>query len=179
LSIVNVLNKPVRCRELLAQLPSAIAYRRKNSGRSYNAAKAECLTVVGSDPPEFAARILVAEDNPINQEVVCAHLVELGCDVDIVDDGAEAVKARWEREYDLILMDCQMPTMDGALATKAIRAREQSEERVATPIVALTANAFEADREGCLAAGMNDYMSKPFSQEQLRETLCRWLSSSP
>ena len=169
----------MRSQELLAELSSAIAPRLKALERNHDVANAEGAALDHSIDPAFAARILVAEDNPINQEVVCAHLIELGCNVDIVDDGAQAVKARWERNYDLILMDCQMPVMDGLLATNTIRAREQSEKHVAAPIVALTANAFDADREKCLAAGMNDYLSKPFSREQLHEMLCRWLSSPP
>ena len=178
-TVASVLSKPVRCQEFLAQLSSAIAHRSRVLGRNHDTVEAEDIVIDESDALALAARILVAEDNPINQEVVREQLIELGCNVDIVDDGAKAAEARWERNYDLILMDCQMPIMDGVLATNAIRAREQSEQSAAMPIIALTANAFETDRENCLAAGMNDYLSKPFGREQLSEVLCRWLRSSP
>jgi CheY-like chemotaxis protein len=146
-------------------------------------------------PPPFAhARLLLAEDNPVNQEVALTMLKLLGCQVNIANNGQEALKALARATYDLVLMDCQMPEMDGFEATKAIRARESQllvrKETIQksaltaghwplatghVPIIALTANARSGDRERCLAAGMDDYLSKPFSYEKLHEILCRWL----
>ncbi len=125
------------------------------------------------------ARILTVEDNPINQEVVRCILDKVGCTCETVDDGPKALELVSSRPYDLILMDCQMPVMDGYETTAAIRAKEKSGdlpgsvERI--PIVAMTANALKGDREKCLAAGMDDYLSKPFRPEQLIGCIARWL----
>ena len=124
---------------------------------------------------QISAKVLVAEDNPINQEVTRENLLTAGCDVDIVGDGLQAIEA-WETgSYDLILMDCQMPEMDGFAATRAIRERESAREGAThTPIVAVTAHAMEGDREQCLAAGMDDYLAKPFNPDDLHMILRRW-----
>jgi two-component system, sensor histidine kinase and response regulator len=128
----------------------------------------------------FEAVVLVAEDNPINQQVAAAILANLGCLVDLVSDGRQALEALSDRHYDLVLMDCQMPEMDGYAASRAIRAGEASSESAAhIPIIALTANAMNGDRELCLAAGMDDYLPKPFGQEELQEALAKWLSPVP
>jgi CheY-like chemotaxis protein/HPt (histidine-containing phosphotransfer) domain-containing protein len=119
----------------------------------------------------FHGRILVAEDNPVNQEVTVSMLRLLGCTVDVAGDGRKAVEAVGRGGYDLVLMDCQMPEMDGYEATRVIRATETSR----IPIVALTANAMEGDRNVCLAAGMDDHLAKPFLISQLGEILATWL----
>lgn len=116
-------------------------------------------------------RILVAEDTLVNQRVIERTLSKLGCDVEIVGDGAAAVAALSRRPFDLVLMDCHMPTMDGLEATKAIRALAGSVAGV--PIVALTASGDERDRQLCLEAGMNDYVPKPFRTEELVEVVRR------
>ncbi len=125
------------------------------------------------------ARILLAEDNQINQQVASIMLRNLGCQVDVAKNGRLAVEALVENHYDLILMDCQMPEMNGFSATEAIRAQEQSnpldQDRI--PIIALTANTMEGDREQCLAAGMDDYLGKPFNKEQLSLMLQKWLEA--
>jgi PAS domain S-box-containing protein len=118
-------------------------------------------------------RILLAEDNEINQRITVRLLEKMGLVVDAVVNGRLAVEALNKKKYDLILMDCQMPEMDGFEATAMIRNRERNSKR--TPICALTANAMEGDRERCLAAGMDDYMSKPVSLEKLQEAIGRWI----
>ncbi len=127
-------------------------------------------------PAGEGRRILVAEDNPINQKVAVRLLEKAGFDVDIANNGREAVEA-WERnQYDLILMDCQMPEMDGFEATAYIRSREDNGTH--TPICALTAHAMKADAERCLAAGMDDYLSKPVNGERLTEVVSRLISAN-
>ena len=118
-------------------------------------------------------RILLVEDEPINQEVSQSFLEETGFRVDLAEDGIEAVEMASNFDYALILMDMQMPRMNGIEATQAIRALP---ERQRTPILAMTANAFEEDRRDCLAAGMNDHIGKPIDPERLYEILLKWLS---
>ncbi|MDW8107547.1 MAG: response regulator, partial [Armatimonadota bacterium] len=120
------------------------------------------------------ARILLVEDNEINRKVATRLLSKLNLQVEIAVNGLEAVRMATENNYDLILMDCQMPEMDGYEATRTLRA-----QGVQTPIIALTANALEGDREKCLACGMNDYLSKPIQMDRLRQTLAKWLSQAP
>jgi signal transduction histidine kinase/CheY-like chemotaxis protein/ligand-binding sensor domain-containing protein len=126
--------------------------------------------------PSQRGRILVAEDNPINQKVMKHLLSRAGCTVEIVENGAEVVeKVRQQPVWDMILMDCQMPVVDGFEATKTIRA-QQSPFRI--PIVAVTANALMGEREKCLAAGMDDYLVKPISREALYAVIQRWTKSA-
>ena len=123
--------------------------------------------------PHFAgARVLVADDHPVNQEIILDLLEALGCEAEIAGDGAEALACAAAAAYDLILMDVRMPRMDGLAATRAIRELPQHRE---TPILAVTANAFSDDRRDCLAAGMNGYISKPFTLQTLADGLRRWL----
>jgi CheY-like chemotaxis protein/HPt (histidine-containing phosphotransfer) domain-containing protein len=116
----------------------------------------------------------VAEDNATNREVVLAQLQKLGCRADAVSNGAEAVEALQHGGYDLVLMDCQMPVMDGFEATRRIRETIQP----GIPIIAVTADAMSGDRDRCLSKGMNDYISKPVDLGQLADVLARWLPVS-
>ena len=121
-------------------------------------------------------KVLLAEDNPVNVEVATAMLDSLGLGVHCVSNGEEAVKAARSGEYDIVLMDCQMPVMDGFAATAEIRRQEHQNSRSRSlPIIAITANALQGDREACLAAGMDDYLSKPFTQQQLGAVIGRWV----
>jgi CheY-like chemotaxis protein len=118
--------------------------------------------------------VLLVEDNPVNLEVGVGILETFGCKVETATNGVEALERYSTGEYGLIFMDCQMPEMDGFEATAEIRKREANSGR-RTPIVALTASAIEGDRERCLAAGMDDYVPKPFTAEQMRSALVTWL----
>ncbi|MBM3786897.1 MAG: response regulator [Acidobacteria bacterium] len=121
-----------------------------------------------------AARVLLVEDNPVNQKVATRLLEKWGCRVTLAEDGMEAVRIVESEAFDLILMDCHMPRMDGFEATRRIRAMESPRNR--TPIIAVTASAAPADRAMCLDAGMDDYVSKPIGRNELSKALERWLA---
>jgi signal transduction histidine kinase/DNA-binding response OmpR family regulator len=130
---------------------------------------------VSRELPQFKARILVAEDNTVNQMVARSMLEKFGVHVDTVANGEEAVHALKTLPYDLAFMDCQMPVMDGYQAAQCIRDPQSKVLNDTIPIVAMTANAMEGDREKCLAAGMDDYIAKPVSPNKLQEALQHWL----
>ncbi|MCB1876964.1 MAG: response regulator, partial [Chromatiales bacterium] len=123
-------------------------------------------------------RVLLVEDNPVNQTVAVAMLEEIGVLVEVANNGAEALSAIENSAFDLVFMDCQMPEMDGFEATQRIRALSDPDKRQ-IPVVAMTANALKGDREYCLSVGMSDYLTKPFSLEQLYEMVARWLPVDP
>jgi two-component system, sensor histidine kinase and response regulator len=121
--------------------------------------------------------VLVVEDNMANQMVASLLLEKLGYSLDVAINGVKALEAIAWTSYDVILMDCDMPEMDGFQATQEVRKREQKNgSRI--PIIAMTANAMQGDRERCLAAGMDDYVTKPISRKDLHAVLQRWLSCS-
>ncbi|WP_129125019.1 response regulator [Geomonas oryzae] len=131
-------------------------------------------------PAQFGARILLVEDNPVNQDVATAMLESCGCRVSVANNGSEALHVVARQEFDLIFMDCQMPIMDGYAATRAIRDKERDAgpDGMRRTIIALTAHAMRGDREQCFAAGMDDYLTKPFTQAQLVAMLQRWLTEA-
>lgn len=124
--------------------------------------------------PLNSLRVLLVEDNEVNQMVASAILESFGCDIVIANHGEEACEFAKTQAFDLILMDCQMPVMDGFTATRAIREFEKAHGHKPVPIIALTANAIQGDREKCLAAGMDDYLAKPVQQDVVQEKLTAW-----
>ncbi len=126
-------------------------------------------------PQRLSGRVLIAEDNEINQVLAQQILKRLGCELSIAHNGREALAQIEDGNFDAVLMDCQMPEMDGFQATAAIRERERRSGRPRLPIIAMTANAMESDRDLCLAHGMDDYVAKPFTAAKLGDALARWL----
>ncbi|MES9881419.1 MAG: ATP-binding protein, partial [Sedimenticola sp.] len=127
--------------------------------------------------PQLVGRVLVVEDNPVNLRVARKLLQRLGLESEAAPDGLQALKAIEHGDYDLVLMDCQMPVMDGYEATHAIRMREEKRELTRVPIIAMTANAMAGDRQKCLDSGMDDYLSKPILSATLKSTLENWLKA--
>jgi CheY-like chemotaxis protein/HPt (histidine-containing phosphotransfer) domain-containing protein len=167
--------KPIRRTKIIAALLETLK-RASVPARSANEPRNPSLP---PPPPQDLVsngmKILVAEDNAINQKVVRAHLRALGYEVDTVDDGVAALEALKEgHPYAAVIMDGQMPNMDGYEATRAQRAREAESGQGHVPIIALTAHAMTGDRRTAFAAGMDDYLSKPFTQKQLHKALTRW-----
>ena len=136
----------------------------------------ETSTPLPPPEPQGTIRILLAEDNKVNQQVAIHLIKRLGFQVEAVDNGRDAVTAVQEKNFDLVLMDCQMPQLDGFGATREIRRMAPPECDVT--IIALTAGAMEGDREQCLVAGMDDYITKPIDHRVLNDTLKRWLRNS-
>ncbi len=165
--VKSYLTKPVRQSDLYNALIATVSIpNRKKELESSKTTRVE----------SFNAHVLIAEDNPVNQELVKMLLTKHGCTYSIARNGEEAIdliETQTDKPFDLILMDCQMPIMDGYEATKRIRAIIEPE--VSIPIVAITANSMEGDQDKCIASGMDDYLTKPFSQKQLAVTLQKWL----
>ena len=163
-----VLAHPVRQSDLMRAVVNELPAKQTRSVLSL-------VDAVGSgNGASDELRILVAEDNAVNQKVAAGFLKKMGYRVDVVGNGREAIEALSKRSYAVVLMDCQMPEFDGFEATQEIRRREE-DQGLRTPIVAMTAHAFPGDRERCLAAGMDDYLAKPVQVEELRAVLGRWV----
>ena len=174
--------KPVRQRDLYRCLARLVGKARDDRDDADEASHPV------DDTDLSHGRILLVEDNAVNQAVAQAMLHQLGCHVDVAENGGQAIAAHEVATYDVILMDCQMPDMDGYEATRRIRELEAGGDTELTrvdgqpahvPIVAMTAHAMDGDRERCLAAGMDDYLSKPFTCQQLSDILRRWVKRSP
>ena len=174
--IAAYLQKPVRQSKLYDCLVSVIA---RSSGADIDAP----LPIVTRSPSRqtetrsedrtySGTRIIIAEDNLVNQRVALGQLRNLGYRAEVVSNGRELLTALEKTDFDIILMDCQMPEVDGFEATAKIRLREGSARH--TTIIAMTANALDGDDEKCLAAGMDDYISKPVKADVLRQKLERW-----
>lgn len=168
--IAALITKPVKRSELGLILESAI------SGKVEDQAEQDEL-ITARLGAYSKLNVLVVEDNAINQEVAIGMLEKIGLNATVADNGQEGFDAIAEGQFDLVLMDCQMPIMDGYEATRAIREREIEYGQSRIPIIALTANAMIGDSEKCLAAGMDDYMSKPFEEHVLEDKIGFWLST--
>ncbi|HWI37778.1 MAG TPA: response regulator [Burkholderiales bacterium] len=163
--------KPVRQTVLYESLVNVMA------GRAQEAlAPATTPNPAAATPAAIRGHVLLVEDNVINQQVALGILQISGYSVTVVNNGREALDAHAQGGFDLILMDCHMPEMDGYEATRAIRQREAASSTKRIPIIALTANAMARDREECLEAGMDDHLSKPFNMLALQELLERWMN---
>jgi PAS domain S-box-containing protein len=170
-------SKPIRQEELYAMLSLALAERTETAGTAIVTRHTARET-----RDQFAdrkARILLAEDNLVNRQVILGILKKMGLYADAVANGAEALKALQTQPYDLVLMDVQMPELDGIEATRLIRQPQSTTLNPRIPIIALTANAMRGDRESFLAAGMNDHVAKPVSRRALADALERWLPPPP
>ena len=161
---------PLRRSQLLAALSATGDARYRSPARELPA------TVASSEQTTLANHVLLVEDNAVNVEVAVATLESFGCRVEVCTDGGEALEALDRSAYDVILMDCQMPHVDGYEATRLIRSRRDGRERI--PIIALTAHAFSDERQKCFAAGMDDYVAKPFDQDVLYAAVQRWSGRS-
>ncbi|HWL62510.1 MAG TPA: response regulator [Steroidobacteraceae bacterium] len=172
LGVLHHMNKPVRREELLVQLSSMLGVEAR-----LPLTPTQLLPRGRFEQWRMKGRVLVVEDNATNQKVATAMLGALGLQSQVAGDGLEAVERLRVEQFDLVLMDCQMPVMDGYAATAAIRALPAERGRV--PILALTANALQGDENKCLAAGMDGFLPKPLTLGLLAATLSRWLPSAP
>ena len=174
LGVAAYLTKPVRRARLLETVAEAARAPREDPGGPEPAARQPAPAA----PAESAGlRVLVAEDNEVNQLVIETMLSKRGFAVDLANDGSEALAKLAHDTYAAVFMDCQMPNLDGYAATGRIRAQEAGGERL--PVIAMTAHAMKGDREKCLDAGMDDYLSKPLRPAALDEVLERWLGLAP
>ena len=175
LGFAGYLTKPTRPQELKSVLSLALAERgapHRQPIATRHAARDLLSRFAGSK-----ARILLADDNITNQHVALGILEKLGLRADAVANGAEVVTALETLPYDLVLMDVQMPVMDGLEATRRIRDPQSTVRNHAVPIIAMTAHAMQGDQEACLQAGMNDYVSKPVTPQALAASLEKWLGT--
>ncbi len=168
IGIASLVVKPLRKKQL------AVAFSRAVSGPEFLAAEAALEKVAPRGNNGGPAAILLVEDNVVNQKVASNSLLKLGYAVEVAANGQQALDAFQRRQFDLILMDCHMPVMDGYTATQKIRSSGISGRDV--PIIAMTADVVEMQRERCIAAGMNDFLSKPVRRDVLSDMLEHWLA---
>ena len=170
--IDGFLSKPIRRRQLELLLTSVLEPKAHEAAESPGSTPGATKHTMNRKD----VNLLLAEDNPVNRKVVVHTLRRLGYDIQVVTNGEEALNALATTHFDAVLMDCQMPVLDGYSATRELRRREGDGPR--TPVIALTASAMTADRDKCLAAGMDDYLSKPVASDQLDVALRRWAPSA-
>jgi PAS domain S-box-containing protein len=173
LGFAGYLTKPVRSRELLACLDRVLAHAADEWHMQSQPIVTQNVLQPEPGKKRYAGRVLLVEDNAVNQKVARRVLERLGCDVDVAANGAEGVDANERNTYRLVLMDVQMPVMDGYTATREIRERERQQGRGHVPIVALTANAMTGQLERCLEEGMDELLTKPIEVERLCEVMDR------
>jgi len=160
----NLLIKPVTSSTLFDTIAAVLGAHQEAPGHVQSAPSFEIARTHGT-------RVLLVEDNEINQEVAIGLLEDAAIQVELAEDGEIAVRMVQENDYDAVLMDMQMPVMDGIAATQAIRSDPRFKH---LPIIAMTANAMPTDREKCLKAGMNDHIGKPIDPDELFSVLLRW-----
>jgi two-component system sensor histidine kinase/response regulator len=174
IGIAAYLRKPVRQAELFDSLVTVMS-----DSKPANQTAPPSINLITQHSPEEnklaeGTRILIVDDNAVNQKVAVRQIQRLGCRADVAGNGLEALQALAQNSYDIVLMDCQMPVMDGFEATAEIRRREGASKH--TPIIAMTANAMDGDCEKCLLSGMDDYISKPVRNEMLCRIVERWVN---
>ena len=173
IGFASCLNKPVRRELLFTALASALSVTSDSAAKPAPKAENSPLQMFAG----LSLRILLAEDNLVNQQVAVGILKKFGLQADVANDGAEAIKMLESTAYDLVLMDVRMPVMNGIDATRQIRSPNSAVLRHDLPIIAMTANALQSDQDLCIEAGMNDFVSKPVQPTLLLKTLSKWLRS--
>lgn len=173
LGFAGYLTKPVRARELFECMDRVLSVDARQWHMQSQPIVTRGTLVSNESMRRYEGHVLLVEDNPVNQKVAVRFLERMGCKVRVADNGVEGVKAWQEARFDIVLMDLQMPLMDGLTATRRIRELEAGSGR-ATPIVALTANAMAGQLERCMEAGMNGFLTKPLEIARLHETLDRY-----
>ncbi len=176
LGVDSWLQKPIRMSQLLDTMADLLKARTEGRamGRTRQIASGTSTAQYQAESAISGLRVLLVEDNRVNRELAKEHLSKLHCSVVTAEHGKESIALAMENTVDIILMDCQMPVMDGFDATKALKGMMANGEIAPTPIVALTANAMDGDRERCLKAGMDDYATKPIRKAMLIDLLTRW-----
>lgn len=176
----SFVSKPVRRAVLISAIETVLRPMGASSAARLAAPATPAPATLGSEAGANASdtglrglSVLVAEDNPVNQEVALAYLDGFGCTAKVAANGLEVINAFDSSRFDIVLMDCQMPEVDGLTAIRHIRAREQSQGLGRIPIVMVTANAFASDRDQAMDAGADDFLSKPFTEQQLRLSMER------
>lgn len=170
------LGKPVRRAELLACVSALVGAAA--AGAPQHTGGATAPEPPPAPPTLATARVLLAEDNAMNQEIALEMLEDTGYHVTLAENGRQALSALASKAFDVVLMDCQMPELDGFEATRRLRQQEAESGRRRIPVIALTANAMRGDRDRCLEAGMDDCVTKPYSRDKLLAALARWTQPS-